>query len=121
MLIYFKNARSVDNVKKELNIQHLETCNFYAYTRYLIHKDNPKKHQYSKDHIHTNIETRIYNALKREYNSQEQDTRILLDYIYSRNFTTFRDLTEFAIENDCLIELKRNTYFYNQFCDNYKM
>lgn len=120
VLVYFKNARSIDSVKKELNIQHLETCNFYAYTRYLIHKDNPRKHQYSKEEIKTNIDTRIYNALKRDYNSQEQDTRILLDFIFSirqQSFVTYKQLIEYAIENDCLLELKRNINFYRPLID----
>lgn len=121
VIISFKNARSIDSIKKELELKHVETCNFYAYTRYLIHLDSPKKHQYSKDEITTNMPTRIDSALKREYNSKEQDSRILIDYIFSRNFTTFKDLVEYAMQNDCLQELQKKSYFYNQLCDNYRM
>lgn len=121
VIISFKNPRDIRKLKEELELNHIESCNFYAYTRYLIHKDSPKKHQYKVDDITTNMWTRVNNALKRDYNAQEQDSRILLDFIYSRNFTTFRDLVDYAIENDCLTELKKNTYFYNLQCDNYRM
>lgn len=120
VIISFKNARSVDSIKKELELSHVETCNFYAYTRYLIHKDQPQKYQYSELEIVTNMELRIMNALKKDFNSKEQDTRILLDYIFSKqqySFCTFKDLTIFAMENDCLLDLKRNTFFYKQFID----
>lgn len=119
VIIYFKNARSMESIKKELNINYIESCNFYAYARYLIHLGYPSKYQYSSNDIVTNIPIRVENALKRDYNSQEQDSRILLDFIFSREITTFKQLTEFAIANDCLLELQKKTYFYNQFCDNF--
>lgn len=81
VIISFKNPRSLEKLKNELGVKHLETCNFYFYARYLIHKDYPRKYQYEEKEIITNMELRIHNALKRDYISQEQDTRILLDYI----------------------------------------
>lgn len=121
VIIYFKNARTVKSVSEELGLEHVETCNFYAYSRYLTHLGYPNKYQYNPNEIKTNMEIRIKNALKRDYNSEEQDSRILLDFIFSRNFTTFQDLTRFALENDCLGELQKRAYFYNLHCDNYKM
>lgn len=121
VLIYLKNARTDKSISEELEIEHVETCNFYAYTRYMIHLGYPNKFQYDKKQIITNMQNRIDNALTRDYNSDEQDTRLLLNYIMSRNFTTFKDLTIFAMENDCLQELTRRAYFYNLHCDNYKM
>lgn len=47
VIIYFKNARTVKSVSEELGLEHLETCNFYAYTRYLIHLGYPNKYQYN--------------------------------------------------------------------------
>lgn len=120
VIIAFKNARTVDSIKKELNLNYIMTCNFYAYTRYLIHLGSPQKYQYSSNDIITNMSLRIENALKRDYNSEEQDARILLDFIFKKcneGFLTFRMLTEYAIENDCLRELQKKSYFYNQFCD----
>lgn len=121
VIIAFKNARSVDSIKKELELAHVETCNFYAYTRYLIHKDQHQKYQYSEFDILTNMELRVMNALKRDYNSREQDTRILLDYIFSRqaSILSFKQLTEYAMQNDCLLHLQKNVYFYKQFCDDF--
>lgn len=121
VMINFKNPRSVESIQKELRLKHVETCNFYAYARYLIHKDQPQKYPYDQKEIITNINLRINNALKKNYNAQEQDGRILLDYIYNKDKTilTFKKLTEYAIEHDCLLELKRNTYFYAKFCDDF--
>lgn len=84
VIICFKNPRSVNSLKDELKLAHIETCNFYAYSRYLIHKDSPLKYQYKKEEIHTNMQLRIDNALDRDYNSQEQDTRILLNFLFSK-------------------------------------
>lgn len=120
VIISLKNARTDKSMLEELNIKHIETCNFYAYTRYLIHLGYPAKYQYSSNQIITNMQLRVNNALKRDYNSEEQDARILLDYIFSKTkegFLTFRMLTEYAMENDCLKELQKKSYFYNQFCD----
>lgn len=120
VLLSFKNARSDDSLKKELNLKHIETSNFYAYTRYLIHLGYPQKYQYSSNDIITNMSLRIENALKRDYNSEEQDARILLDFIFTRTkegFLTFKMLTEYALEVGCLRELQKKSYFYNQFCD----
>ena len=120
VVLNFKNARSIEKLKDELGLKHIETCNFYFYIRYLIHKDNPRKFQYSEDEIITNMELRVHNALKRDYNSKEQDTRILLDFIYSQSkqsFLTLKQLTDFAIEHDCLLDLKKNIHFYKYFID----
>lgn len=120
VILNFKNARSIDKLKKELGLNHIETCNFYYYARYLIHKDSPRKFQYSEKDIITNMELRIHNALKRDYNSQEQDTRILLDFIYSHqngSYITLKMLTDYAIQNDCLLDLKKNINFYRYFID----
>ncbi len=120
IILAFKNARTIDSIKKELQIDYVMTCNFYAYTRYLIHLGTPQKYQYSSNDIITNISLRIENALKRDYDSQEQDARILLDYIFKKSnegFLSFRMLTEYALENGCLKELQKRSYFYNQFCD----
>lgn len=120
VIINLKNARTIKSMTDELNINYIETCNFYATVRYLIHLGYPQKYQYSKQDIKTNMETRIENALKRDYNSEEQDARILLDFIFNKTnqgFLTFKELTQYALENDCLRELQKKSYFYNQFCD----
>lgn len=121
VMLIFENPRSTDKIAKELDIKHVETCNFYAYTRYLIHKDNPTKYQYREEEIITNCNLRIHNALQKEIRAEEQDAKILLDRILEKqeSYLSFRTLTEFAIKNNCLGELKRNTYFYAKFCDDF--
>lgn len=118
VLINLKNARSVKSMLEELEVNHIESCNFYAYARYLIHLGYPNKYQYNSQDIKTNMSLRIENALKRDFNSEEQDSRILINFIKShQSALTFMQLVEFAMENDCLIELRRNTYMYKCLCD----
>lgn len=116
VLLDFPNPRSVSKLKDLFGLSHIETCNFYFYTRYLIHLDDKNKYQYSKDLIETNILTRINNALTREFNQDEQDSRLLYNFIKEKNFCSLVQLTDFALEHDCFSELKRNIYFYKSFC-----
>lgn len=120
VIISFKNPRSLDKLKNELGLKHLETCNFYFYSRYLIHKDYPRKFQYDEREIVTNMGLRVHNALKRDYNSQEQDTRIILDFIRMKQkngFCFLNNVIDFALENDCLLDLKKNINFYKLLLD----
>lgn len=120
IMLIFQNPRSAEKIAKELDIKHIETCNFYAYARYLIHKDQPTKYQYNPKDIITNCELRIYNALDKEIKSEEQDAKILMNKILNnQGILTFRQLVEFAIKNDCFTEIKKNTYFYKSFCDDF--
>lgn len=123
VLITFENARTDQAIKDILENDkiHIEKSSFYEMTRYLIHLDHPQKYQYNSQEIITNIQERINNALKREYNKEEEKSRILLEYIFketNKSILTFKTLTQFAMENDCLSELQKKSYFYNQFCDN---
>lgn len=123
VLITFTNARSIENIREIIGIEnlHIEKSSFYEMTRYLLHLDHPQKFQYNIAEIHTNIEDRIINAIGREYNKEEEKSRILLDFIFketNQSILTFKQLTKFAMENDCLLELQKKSYFYNQFCDN---
>lgn len=121
VMLIFENPRSTDKIAKELDLKHVETCNFYAYARYLIHKDNPTKYQYKEEEVITNCKLRIHNALQKEIKSQEQDAKILMDRILNNEkaILTFKQLVEYAIQNDCLTEIKNHTYFYKSFCDDF--
>lgn len=122
VLITFPNARSEENIKAILGNEklHIEKSSFYEMTRYLIHLDSPHKYQYNSQEIITNIPERINNALAREIPKEEEKAMLLLNYIFSetnQGFLTFKQLTQYAIDNDCLGELQKKTYFYNQFID----
>lgn len=120
IMLIFENPRSTEKIAKELDLKHIETCNFYAYARYLIHKDNPTKYQYNPKEIITNCELRIYNALEKEIKSEEQDAKILMDRILNNEgILTFKQLVKYAIKNDCFTEIKKNPYFYKSFCDDF--
>lgn len=123
VLITFPNARSDETIKEILGNEkiHIEKSSFYQMARYLVHKDNPNKWQYKNEEIITNMKDRIENALKREIQAEEEKAMILLDYIFqntNQSILTFKQLTQYAIDNDCLTELQKKSYFYNQFCDN---
>lgn len=122
VLITFPNPRTENTIKEIIGNDkiHIEKSSFYQMARYLIHLDNPNKYQYKSQDIKTNMAERINNALKREYDKEEEKARMILDYIFSttnQGFLTLRMLTEWCMENDCLQELQKKSYFYNQFCD----
>lgn len=120
VVIDFQNPRSISKVQQDLGLKHIETCNFYFYVRYLIHLDDPKKFQYRKEEIETNMLNRVENAIGREYKKEEQDTRLLLKYIHERVIITFDELTSYAMEHDLLQEVKKNVYFYKQFTSDWR-
>lgn len=122
ILISLKNPRSEKRIKEQIGGEkiHIEPSSFYEMTRYLIHLDDPEKYQYKSQEIHTNMRERIERALQREFDKNEEKARILLEFIFDKSnqsILTFKELTKFAMENDCLIELQKKSYFYNQFCD----
>lgn len=121
VLINFPNARTDAYIRELIGEKiHIEKSSFYEMTRYLIHLGYPNKHQYDKKEIVSNMQERIYKALEREYDKEELKSRLLLDFIFSetnQSFLTFKKLTEYAMQNDCLLELQKKTYFYSQFCD----
>lgn len=122
VLITFENARSEKTIQEIIENEkiHIEKSSFYEMARYLIHLDNPNKYQYKIQDIKTNIYKRIENALKREVDKEEEKAHILLEYIFdntNQSILTFKQLTQYAIDNNCLGELMKRSYFYNQFCD----
>lgn len=111
IIIYFDNARYKNSIAKELEItdNYIQKCDFIAYTKYLIHKNNKDKYQYSIGEIKTNMEEKIINAI--EYTSK---TEQILNIIKDNNIQDFRELVYYAKENDFMKEIVKNAYFYKQ-------
>lgn len=78
--------------------------------RYLIHLDNPEKHQYLPEEIVTN-DLDVESYLKQNQDSMSK-AKILLGYIYQKNYVSFSMLTSFALENDCWDELRRGQHLF---------
>lgn len=111
VIIKFQNPRSLSKIKEILNLNYIETCNFYSYSRYLIHLDDSNKHQYSRACIISNIREQVSACLGSEICSSNLDAKILLDYIKT-NKPNFYELTFYAHDFNLLTELKKNAFFY---------
>lgn len=117
VLFYFPNPRSLDKIKEELKVDYLEPSSFYSMCRYLCHIDNKNKAQYSVDLITTNMPDRVFTCFNKEINSSLLDSKLLIDYLKSKQYNvSFTQLIDFALKNDCLNELKKNSYFYRHLC-----
>lgn len=114
VVIKFDNPRSIDKIAKEtgLQINYIQKCNFVAYTRYLIHKDDPLKYQYKEEEICTNIPLDVKSALSLKSDYKRHATNSILEYIKGNKFINFYQLVMWAKENGTLEEVVKNAYFY---------
>ena len=87
--------------------------NLKQMVRYLIHKDNPEKFQYTEDQIITNASEKLESFLKEEMDITDK-ARLLLDFIYSENCVSLSSLANYAINNKCWDELRRGQHIYTQ-------
>lgn len=101
VVIKFDNPRSIEKIAKEtgLAVNYIQKANFVAYTRYLIHKDDPMKHQYREEEISTNIPLEVHSALSLKSNYQRQSTNVILQFIQKNKFINFYQLVMWAKEN----------------------
>jgi hypothetical protein len=84
---------------------------FKRMVRYLIHKDNTEKFQYTEDIIINNNPDKLKKYLKDDMDVTEKAT-MLLDYIFGEKCTCLTDLAQFAIRNNCWDELRRGQHIY---------
>lgn len=87
--------------------------NLKKVVRYLIHKDNLDKYQYSPDEVITNNVEKFESFIKDEMQSIDK-ARILLEYIYSTEKCSISMISQFAINNNCWDELRRGQHIYTQ-------
>lgn len=79
--------------------------------RYLVHLDNPEKHQYSPDTIITNNSEKLEDYLKEEMSTTDK-AKLILDFIYTDDCYNLSSLAQFAINNNCWDELRRGQHIY---------
>lgn len=87
--------------------------NVKSAVRYLIHKDNPDKHQYDVDEIHlVKVDHKeLTKYLRLDVDMMDKGKR-LFDYIQTHDRITLTQLTTFAFENECYDELRRGQHLY---------
>lgn len=81
----FENERSIKSIAKELNVEEYDVekiRNKIGAIRYLIHKDNPEKHQYQQEKIVTNIKN--INKYLKDKKSENEEMAEIIQYIYSK-------------------------------------
>lgn len=81
--------------------------------RYLIHKDNPEKYQYSfEDLILIDIdEKEIQKHLRMDCDAMDKG-KMIFDYIQTHERITLTQLTKFALESNCYDELRRGQHLW---------
>lgn len=96
-----RTLTSVQNEYKKYGLESrfCDTCNERAMLRYLIHLDNPEKHQYSKNEIDTNMKVDCETAWNDEISSEE-GFRLLNDFIMNtERKITQAEMNSFALNN----------------------
>lgn len=114
LVLKFENARHKSKIAKELDISenYIQKSNFVAYTRYLIHKDDPTKFQYKEKDIVTNIPKEVHSALSLKSDYKRHGTQMVLEYIEKNRLTSFYKLVIWAKDNGLLEEITKNAYLY---------
>ena len=114
VIIKFDNPRHKSKIAKELGIEenYIQKANFVAYTRYLIHKDDPIKYQYEEKDIYTNIPEEVHSAITLKGNYERNQTNMVLEHIKQERHIKFYELVMWAKENGLLSEITKNAYLY---------
>lgn len=87
--------------------------NVKSAVRYLIHKDNPDKHQYDVDKIHlVKVDEKELSKYLRLDVDMMYKGKSLFDFIQTHERVTLTQLTTFAFENECYDELRRGQHLY---------
>lgn len=104
-----RTLSSVQNEYKRLQLEprFIETCNERAMLRYLTHKDDLDKYQYSRDEIETNAPDRVDLAYSDEITS-EIAFNMLNEYIDNHEgHITQSQFNKYAFNNGLMIGLRR--------------
>lgn len=115
LVLKFDNARHKSKIAKELGIEenYIQKSNFVAYTRYLIHKDDPLKYQYKEKDIITNIPKEVHSAISLKSDYKRHGTNMVLEYIQeNKRMVSFYGLVMWAKDNGLLEEVTKNAYVY---------
>lgn len=122
IIVCYGNPTTFNNVKSltdRLNApipQPLEQIR--GYYRYLTHKDNADKYQYSEDDIIVGGGFNILDYIELSKNEVLNIKKQLQGLIREKNFIEYADLMDYLMDNDMLMEYdiaSSNTYFFDKY------
>lgn len=99
VMIQFQNARYISAVAKELDIEEhlIQKCSsFESYVLYMVHKDEPLKHQYCISDLQGTLIDKALRVLECPPSKEEQFFNIV-DYIKSHRHIKYTDLCCWAV------------------------
>lgn len=112
IVLAFNNARSVSAIANYMDIlpQFVEPVKGKSERgalRYLLHLDDPGKHQYSQD---TLVSAGYNKSIWAQVQSEEERVMQIIDLIKDPQIKTYSDLIAAAVRAGCWSELRRGGY-----------
>lgn len=98
IMIQFQNARYISGVAKELDIEEhlIQKCSsFESYVLYMIHRDEPLKHQYEFKDLKGSLIDRAFRVLEVPETNEEKFFNIQ-NWIISHPNAQYKDLGEYV-------------------------
>ena len=123
VMIQFQNARYISAVAKELDIEEhlIQKCSsFESYVLYMVHRDEPLKHQYDVNDLQGVLIDKAVRILECPPTNEEQFF-LIQNWILSHRDCKYYQLGDWAVSHGCLnIFMKYQSYFkevfYEQKC-----
>lgn len=123
IMIQFQNARYISGVAKELDIEEhlIQKCSsFESYVIYMVHKDEPLKHQYSISDLQGTLIDKAVRVLECPPTKEEQFF-LIQNWILSHRDAKYFQLGDWVVSHGCFdIFMRYQSYFkevfYEQKC-----
>ena len=123
IMIQFQNARYISGVAKELDIEEhlIQKCSsFESYVIYMVHKDEPLKHQYSISDLQGTLIDKAVRVLECPPTKEEQFF-LIQNWILSHREAKYCQLGDWVVSHGCFdIFMRYQSYFkevfYEQKC-----
>ncbi|WP_454969682.1 Rep family protein [Eubacterium sp.] len=123
IMIQFQNARYISGVAKELDIEEhlIQKCSsFESYVVYMVHKDEPLKHQYSISDLQGTLIDKAVRVLECPPTKEEQFF-LIQNWILSHRDAKYCQLGAWVVSHGCFdIFMRYQSYFkevfYEQKC-----
>lgn len=106
-----ENARHLSAVAKEIGIaeNYLQGCNKKSMLQYLIHLNNQEKTQYSINEVHGELKDELVKILLKKEPEENKYINII-NNIKQGSINNITELLEYAIEFQCLEEVKKTQF-----------
>lgn len=123
IMLQFQNARYISGLAKELDIEEhlIQKCNsFESYVIYMVHKDEPLKHQYSISDLQGTLIDKAVRVLECPPTKEEQFF-LIQNWIISHRDAKYHQLGDWVVSHGCFdIFMRYQSYFkevfYEQKC-----